>query len=226
MNSKIPKAKGTTEIIIEPLLQTTQTSSNIQNKLKNSQPKRTTKTAQKLKLFPEGVAENLVDVELEQEPSPILPHVTAEAKKEEWISKFERKWLPRVTAYCTANAYKLNALFDDLKKRTKSNSTNPKKFDEAIYTPFAFSPSSYTKGPFEIHMNSLPHTYPSHLNTMDGLNDMQDLNTAGDVFTQNIDFFGQEIPSNLPLGSLAKRIAPVGEVVFFDYVSCPFHELE
>jgi uncharacterized Rmd1/YagE family protein len=36
-------------------------------------------------------------------------------------------------------------------------------------------------------------------------------------FLQNIDSFGQEIPANVPFGSLAKRIAPAGECLFFDY---------
>ena len=65
-------------------------------------PKRTTKTSQKLTLFPEGISENVIaDLQLEDDDQQ-LPHVTAKTQKEQWLSKLERKFLPRVTAYCTA----------------------------------------------------------------------------------------------------------------------------
>lgn len=66
-----------------------------------SVPKRTTKTSQKLTLFPEGLNENANDSKSNVD-DPLLPHVSAKTQKERWLSKLERKWLPRVTAYCTA----------------------------------------------------------------------------------------------------------------------------
>ena len=65
-------------------------------------PKRTTKTSQKLTLFPEGLNETSSAEYEQQQDDPLLPHVSAKTQKERWLSKLERKWLPRVTAYCTA----------------------------------------------------------------------------------------------------------------------------
>jgi hypothetical protein len=54
----------------------------LEEDLKERQPKRTTKTAQKLTLFPDGLPE--------------------EEQKGSWIDNIERRFLPRVTAYCTS----------------------------------------------------------------------------------------------------------------------------
>jgi hypothetical protein len=68
-------------------------------------PKRTTKTSQKLTLFPEGLNETLGSADYKVLDDPLLPHVSAKTQKERWLSKLERKWLPRVTAYCTAKYF-------------------------------------------------------------------------------------------------------------------------
>ena len=68
-------------------------------------PKRTTKTSQKLTLFPEGLNETLGSTDSKTLDDPLLPHVSAKTQKERWLSKLERKWLPRVTAYCTAKYF-------------------------------------------------------------------------------------------------------------------------
>jgi uncharacterized Rmd1/YagE family protein len=89
--------------------------------------KRTTKNSQKLKLFPEGEDSR----EKEEEITDVnLPHVVkvTQSKKEDWLlNKLERKWLPRVTGYCTANSYKMDSLHEDLKKRGLLNNTAPKR---------------------------------------------------------------------------------------------------
>jgi uncharacterized Rmd1/YagE family protein len=89
--------------------------------------KRTTKNSQKLKLFPEGEDSREKEEEI---PDVTLPHVVkiAQAKNDWLLNKLERKWLPRVTGYCTANSYKMNMLFDDLKKRGLLNNTAPKRY--------------------------------------------------------------------------------------------------
>ena len=135
-----------------------------------------------------------MEVEPTQEiASANLPHVLATAKKDDWlINKLERKWLPRVTGYCTANSYKIDALFDDLKKRVLLNGTNPKRFDEVIYTTFTFESSI------------VPNV------------EVPNSSTEPFLF-QNIDSSGQEIPDNFPVNFLAKRIAPYGEILFFEY---------
>lgn len=53
-------------------------------------------------LFPEGISENVIaDLQMDDDDQQ-LPHVTAKTQKEQWLSKLERKFLPRVTAHCTA----------------------------------------------------------------------------------------------------------------------------
>lgn len=38
-----------------------------------------------------------------------------------------------------------------------------------------------------------------------------------DAFDQNIDASGKSIPGNVAYEDLAKRIAPIGEILYFDY---------
>ncbi len=54
------------------------------------------------------------------------------------LGKADRDKLPRVTAYCTANAYRLDGLMKFLKGRGRSRGANPKLFDECIYTPYNY----------------------------------------------------------------------------------------
>jgi uncharacterized Rmd1/YagE family protein len=54
------------------------------------------------------------------------------------LGKDDRAKLPRVTAYCTASSYRLDDLMRFLKGRMKSKSTNPKLFDECIYSPYTY----------------------------------------------------------------------------------------
>lgn len=52
------------------------------------------------------------------------------------LGRVDRDRLPRVTAYCTANAYRLEELMKFLQGRGKSRGAVPKQFDECIYTLF------------------------------------------------------------------------------------------
>ncbi|KAJ3215844.1 hypothetical protein HDU67_010264 [Dinochytrium kinnereticum] len=110
-------------------------------------PKRTTKTSQKLALFPEDVLgvsqlppEDISAVSLSQGHSahipPPLPHVVAKTAKEDLFYRVDKTTLPRATAYCTANSYKMDLLFEYLKSISSRFQTDPQRFDEAIYTPF------------------------------------------------------------------------------------------
>ncbi|KAJ3063955.1 hypothetical protein HK102_008341, partial [Quaeritorhiza haematococci] len=64
-------------------------------------PKRTTKTSQKLTLFPEGFpAAEVTDNDAlitNDEAAPQLPHVARKTQEEQFqlLSKLDRKWLPR-----------------------------------------------------------------------------------------------------------------------------------
>ncbi|KAJ7145324.1 hypothetical protein C8R43DRAFT_1012317 [Mycena crocata] len=56
------------------------------------------------------------------------------------LTKKKAKSLPRVTAYATANSYRMGPLMEFLNARKSAYHTNPKSIDECIYTPYAFRP--------------------------------------------------------------------------------------
>ncbi|KAK9767631.1 sporulation protein rmd1 [Basidiobolus ranarum] len=93
---------------------------------KSKLPNRTTKTSQKLALFPEA-----------EQDVHLLP---GDFTENEYYSTI--KHLPRVSAYCTASSYRMDSLmkhFQSLKRRYLST---PKRFDECIYSPFSFHAES------------------------------------------------------------------------------------
>ncbi|CAG8745554.1 1527_t:CDS:10 [Cetraspora pellucida] len=100
-------------------------------RVKAKQPNRTTKTTQKLKLFPEEQIANNVEEVNDGKYNQIsqLTQVTARREAER-LSKQERLKLPRVTAYCTAATYRLDDLMKYLQNRKVRNSTAPKRLDE------------------------------------------------------------------------------------------------
>lgn len=110
-----------------PLLQSSNPSSNPSssgNVTKKEQlrlPKRTTKTSQKLTLFPTN------DLQEEQLEQDVLPHVGQSASKEEWLQKLERKYLPRVTAYSVANMVDLTGLEEWLRHRPHVHRCAPRR---------------------------------------------------------------------------------------------------
>ncbi|CEP15832.1 hypothetical protein [Parasitella parasitica] len=110
---------------------------------KPKQPQRTTKISQKLKLFPDNddartVEENLFDAEVYTQLAQI-PHNSARVEAER-LNKLDRNELSRATAYCTASAYRMDALLKHLRSRRRTNGTMPKRFDECVYTPFTLNP--------------------------------------------------------------------------------------
>ncbi|KAI8927394.1 hypothetical protein BC831DRAFT_434903 [Entophlyctis helioformis] len=227
-------------------------------------PKRTTKTSQKLTLFPEdmpgAVQASDFDALDDRDEIPQLPHVAAKTQKERLLTKMERKWLPRVTAFCTAGwvgivveavdclivfhtdlqgidmlwprvwylpwhstrSYKMDALMEHLKRHSATYQTSPKRFDEVIYTPFNFGAAAAAaadgapikRRPGDLmHVVNEPQPAP-----VDGSRLLQSIvDEADSFFDQNIDAAGKSIPGNIPNESLAKRIAPTGEILYFDY---------
>ena len=104
-------------------------------------PQRTTKNAQKLKLLPnpdpgdEGPDEESGRDVYSQFTRIKDPTARRDAAR---LGKADRDRLPRVTAYCTASAYRLEGLMKFLKSRSRARGTNPKLFDECIYTPYSY----------------------------------------------------------------------------------------
>jgi uncharacterized Rmd1/YagE family protein len=54
------------------------------------------------------------------------------------LGKADRDRIPRVTAYCTANSYRLEGVTKFLKSRSKTRGANPKLYDECVYSPFDY----------------------------------------------------------------------------------------
>ena len=104
-------------------------------------PQRTTKTAQKLKLLPnpdpgdDGPDEESGRDVYSQFTRIKDPTARRDAAR---LGKADRDKLPRVTAYCTANAYRLDGLMKFLKGRARTRGAAPKLFDECIYTPYNY----------------------------------------------------------------------------------------
>ena len=109
-------------------------------------PQRSTKKTEKLKLLPNPEFD-------EEEPDDEDggrdvysqyarikdPNARRDAAR---LGKADRDRLPRVTAYCTANRYDMEALQRFFKGRAKTRGANPKLIDECLYSPY-----SYGKGP-------------------------------------------------------------------------------
>lgn len=104
-------------------------------------PQRTTKNAQKLKLLPNP---EFGDEEPDEESGRDVysqytrikdPTARRDAAR---LGKADRDRLPRVTAYSTAQKYKMDGLMHYLKGRGKSRGSQPKLFDECIYTPYNY----------------------------------------------------------------------------------------
>ena len=105
-------------------------------------PQRTTKTAQKLKLLPNpDVGEEGADEESGRDVYSQFTRIKDPTARRDAarLGKADRVKLPRVTAYCTANEYKLDGLMKFLKsKKARLKGANPKQFDECIYTPYNY----------------------------------------------------------------------------------------
>ena len=118
-------------------------------------PQRTTKNAQKLKLLPnpdpgdDGPDEESGRDVYSQFTRIKDPTARRDAAR---LGKADRDRLPRVTAYCTANTYRLEGLMKFLKGRGRTRGANPKQFDECIYSPYSYGRSKADKqaGPSDI----------------------------------------------------------------------------
>ncbi|RKF58850.1 Sporulation protein RMD1 [Golovinomyces cichoracearum] len=121
-------------------------------------PQRTTKNVQKLKLLPNpDLSENR---QCEEENGREVysqytrikdPNARRDAAR---LGKADRDRLPRVTAYCTANKYKIENMMRFLKGRGKTRGASPKLVDECIYTPFRYDSPDKSSDSSEITAKS------------------------------------------------------------------------
>ncbi|KAL9025158.1 MAG: hypothetical protein Q9196_005971 [Gyalolechia fulgens] len=111
-------------------------------------PQRTSKNTQKLKLLPnpdpgdDGPDEESGRDVYSQFTRIKDPTARRDAAR---LGKADRDKLPRVTAYCTASAYRLEGVMKFLKSRTRTRGANPKQFDECIYSPYSYERSKVDK---------------------------------------------------------------------------------
>lgn len=103
-------------------------------------PQRTTKNAQKLKLLPNPETAEDGDEESGRDVYSQFTRIKDPTARRDAarLGKADRDKLPRVTAYCTAGSYRLEGLMKFLKGRQRTRGTNPKQFDECIYTPWTY----------------------------------------------------------------------------------------
>jgi uncharacterized Rmd1/YagE family protein len=105
-------------------------------------PQRTTKNAQKLKLLPNpDPGEDGPDEESGRDVYSQFTRIKDPTARRDAarLGKADRDKLPRVTAYCTASAYRLEGLMKFLKSRARTRGTSPKQFDECIYSPYSYN---------------------------------------------------------------------------------------
>jgi len=104
-------------------------------------PQRTSKNAQKLKLLPNpDLGEDGPEEESGREVYSQFTRIKDPTARRDAarLGKADRDQLPRVTAYCTAASYRLEGLMKFLKGRAKARGSNPKQFDECIYSPYSY----------------------------------------------------------------------------------------
>ena len=124
-------------------------------------PQRTTKNAQKLKLLPNpDPGEDGPDEESGRDVYSQFTRIKDPTARRDAarLGKADRDRLPRVTAYCTAGSYRLEALMRFLKARARTRGANPKQFDECIYSPFSYGNAKKGRGGSEDITNGKMHS--------------------------------------------------------------------
>ncbi|CAA21964.3 Sporulation protein RMD1 [Schizosaccharomyces pombe] len=105
-------------------------------------PQRSTKTAAKLRLLPS--TEEFDDFRRQDTGREVysqIPQIEGSTAKRdaEHLGKRHREFLPRVTAYCTCDTFRVDLLFKFFQSRRSSHKTRPKQFDECIYSPYSYN---------------------------------------------------------------------------------------
>lgn len=123
-------------------------------------PQRTTKNAQKLKLLPDPITaaeEELAEADFPRDVYSQITRIKEPAARSHAarLGKADRDRLPRVTAYCTANSYRLDGVTRFLKSRSNTRGANPKLFDECVYSPYDYQHGEKQGGPQIFQSNGL-----------------------------------------------------------------------
>ncbi|KAJ5907730.1 hypothetical protein N7495_000412 [Penicillium taxi] len=125
-------------------------------------PQRTTKKAQKLKLLPDPVTaeDEESDTDFPREVYSQITRIKEPAARSHAarLGKADRDRIPRVTAYCTANSYRLEGVIKFLKSRSKTRGANPKLYDECVYSPFDYQ-FEEKQNDIRIHLSATGNGY-------------------------------------------------------------------
>ena len=102
---------------------------------------RTTKTIEKLKILPNpDIGEEDPDEESGRDVYAQFTRIKDPTARRDAarLGKADRDRLPRVTAYCVAQGYRLEGIMKFMKSRTRTRGANPKLFDECLYSPYDY----------------------------------------------------------------------------------------
>ncbi|RVX72403.1 hypothetical protein B0A52_03591 [Exophiala mesophila] len=102
---------------------------------------RTTKNTEKLKILPTPEVDD--DDQDEESGRDVYSQFTrikdpTARRDAARLGKADRDRLPRVTAYCMSQGYRLDGVMKFLKSRARTRGANPKLFDECIYSPYDY----------------------------------------------------------------------------------------
>lgn len=102
---------------------------------------RTTKTTEKLKILPNPeTGDDEVDEESGRDVYAQFTRIKDPTARRDAarLGKADRDRLPRVTAYCFAQSYRLEGIMKFMKSRSHTRGANPKLFDECLYSPYNY----------------------------------------------------------------------------------------
>jgi len=121
---------------------------------------RTSKTAEKLKILPnpdfgdEGPDEESGRDVYSQFTRIKDPSARRDAAR---LGRADRDRLPRVTAYCTSQGYRLEGLLKFMKSRSKTRGASPKLFDECLFSSYDYEYLKKRKANEEQFNRSMGH---------------------------------------------------------------------
>jgi uncharacterized Rmd1/YagE family protein len=110
---------------------------------------RTTKTTEKLKILPNpDIGEEEADEESGRDVYAQFTRIKDPTARRDAarLGKADRDRLPRVTAYCMAQGYRLEGIMKFMKSRARTRGANPKLFDECLYSPYDYEYLKKNKG--------------------------------------------------------------------------------